>query len=164
MQTEWSPGRDDEQGSERDAPTPATASPVDGRPTLPVSDRVDVGAIDAAGRDAEDDAGDEVDHDGTEAADSMDPVPTDVVEESVQAVAAPVDATSEADEEAHRTAVDEVDALLDEVELALSRLDDGTYGRCESCGAVIADAQLAEQPLVRACASCSAASLQPEVV
>ena len=43
----------------------------------------------------------------------------------------------------HRSAADTVDALLDEVELALARLDDGTYGRCETCGAVIDDAVLA---------------------
>ena len=39
------------------------------------------------------------------------------------------------DEALHRSQVDAVDALLDEVELALTRLDDGTYGRCEACGA-----------------------------
>ncbi len=54
----------------------------------------------------------------------------------------------------HRSAADTVDALLDEVELALARLDDGTYGRCETCGAVIDDAVLAADPVVRSCGAC----------
>jgi len=61
---------------------------------------------------------------------------------------------SGAEEELHRTAVDAVDGLLDEVELALARLDDGTYGRCEECGAPIDDARLAELPIVRTCGRC----------
>jgi DnaK suppressor protein len=67
----------------------------------------------------------------------------------------PADAT-EGEEEAHRSAVDAVDALLDEVELALARLDDGTYGRCEACGAPIDDARLADTPIERTCGTCVA--------
>ncbi len=59
-----------------------------------------------------------------------------------------------AEEEQHRTAVDAVDRLLDEVELALARLDDGTYGRCEACGEPIADDRLTEHPIVRTCDRC----------
>ena len=66
---------------------------------------------------------------------------------------APSDGT-EGEEEAHRSAVDAVDGLLDEVELALARLDDGTYGRCEECGAPIDDARLAESPIERTCGAC----------
>jgi hypothetical protein len=61
-----------------------------------------------------------------------------------------------AEESAHRAAVDEVDALLDEVERALARLDDGTYGRCETCGTLIDDEVLAADPVIRHCASCVA--------
>ena len=61
---------------------------------------------------------------------------------------------TEGEEEAHRSAVDAVDGLLDEVELALARLDDGTYGRCEECGAPIDDARLAVSPIERACGRC----------
>jgi len=61
---------------------------------------------------------------------------------------------TEGEEEAHRWAVDAVDGLLDEVELALARLDDGTYGRCEECGAPIDDARLAGSPIERTCGSC----------
>jgi Prokaryotic dksA/traR C4-type zinc finger len=54
----------------------------------------------------------------------------------------------------HRSAVDAVDGLLDEVELALARLDDGTYGRCEECGEAIDDGRLAALPIIRTCLDC----------
>src|ERR1700727_329517 len=38
--------------------------------------------------------------------------------------------------------VDAVEALLDQVDAALARLDDGSYGRCQSCGTIIADERL----------------------
>ncbi|HEY7917587.1 MAG TPA: TraR/DksA C4-type zinc finger protein [Acidimicrobiales bacterium] len=50
--------------------------------------------------------------------------------------------------------IDAVDDLLDEVEGALTRLDDGTYGLCESCGTPIEDARLADSPTVRSCSAC----------
>ena len=62
------------------------------------------------------------------------------------------------EEELHRSAVDAVDGLLDEVELALTRLDDGTYGRCEECGEPIDDDRLAELPIIRTCAKCAPAA------
>jgi len=65
------------------------------------------------------------------------------------------------EEELHRSAVDAVDGLLDEVELALARLDDGTYGRCEGCGDLIDDDRLAELPIVRSCAVCDGADAGP---
>lgn len=42
---------------------------------------------------------------------------------------------------------------LDGVEGALSRLDAGTYGLCESCGDPIDDAMLAEMPQARSCSA-----------
>jgi hypothetical protein len=51
--------------------------------------------------------------------------------------------------------IDEVDLLLDEVEAALARLDDGSYGACASCGAAIDDARLSREPTVRTCAACA---------
>ena len=60
------------------------------------------------------------------------------------------------EDETHRSAVDAVDGVLDEVERALARLDDGTYGRCESCGEPIGDDRLAERPVVRTCSPCEA--------
>jgi DnaK suppressor protein len=50
--------------------------------------------------------------------------------------------------------VDTVEALLDQVDRALARLDDGSYGRCETCGSIIADARLAEIPTAHTCAGC----------
>jgi DnaK suppressor protein len=42
-------------------------------------------------------------------------------------------------------------AELDEVERALAKLDDGTYGLCEICSAHIADARLDAMPATRFC-------------
>ena len=61
--------------------------------------------------------------------------------------------------QSHRSEVDAVDQLLDEVELAMARLDDGTYGRCETCGVPINDVELAAGPLVRECTPCSSGAL-----
>ena len=47
--------------------------------------------------------------------------------------------------------LDEIEAELAEVEAALTRLDDGTYGSCEVCGASLDDEQLAQRPLARHC-------------
>jgi DnaK suppressor protein len=44
---------------------------------------------------------------------------------------------------------------LGEVEDALAKLDDGTYGRCESCSGAIADARLAAKPAARLCIGCA---------
>lgn len=42
-------------------------------------------------------------------------------------------------------------ALLDDVERALAKLDDGTYGTCEECGEPIAAARLEAMPASRFC-------------
>lgn len=42
-------------------------------------------------------------------------------------------------------------AELDDVERALARLDEGTYGTCEICGTEIADDLLASEPQLRSC-------------
>ena len=56
----------------------------------------------------------------------------------------------------------EVDALagnlsetVSEIEDALSRIDAGTYGTCESCGAEIAAARLEAKPTARLCMNCA---------
>ncbi|GGB82211.1 suppressor protein DnaK [Knoellia flava TL1] len=55
----------------------------------------------------------------------------------------------------------QVDALaqqarshLDEVDAALSRLGDGSYGTCERCGNEIAAARLEARPTARTCVTC----------
>lgn len=50
-----------------------------------------------------------------------------------------------------RLEADALRAELDDVERALARLDDGTYGTCEVCGSVLADDVLAERPQTRLC-------------
>jgi hypothetical protein len=75
--------------------------------------------------------------------------------------APPAGAEPLGEEELHRSAVDAVDGLLDEVELALARLDDGTYGHCETCGEAIDDDRLAELPIVRSCARCDGTDDDP---
>ncbi|HWE71046.1 MAG TPA: TraR/DksA family transcriptional regulator, partial [Acidimicrobiales bacterium] len=96
-----------------------------------------------------------------------DPNPHDIQLEDVRlpdgATADPEPAETETDTDAeNETAeggvtdadIDAVDALLNEVEQSLSRLDAGTYGRCEECGEPIDDARLAELPTARTCSTC----------
>jgi DnaK suppressor protein len=40
---------------------------------------------------------------------------------------------------------------LDEVERALTKLDDGSYGKCETCGETITEARLEAMPATRYC-------------
>ena len=42
-----------------------------------------------------------------------------------------------------------------EVEVALQRLDAGTYGRCERCGQPIPAERLAVRPFARTCVACA---------
>jgi len=44
---------------------------------------------------------------------------------------------------------------LDDVEHALAKFDDGTYGRCESCGDAIPEARLEAKPAARHCINCA---------
>ena len=47
---------------------------------------------------------------------------------------------------------------LGEIEYALHKLDEGTYGRCERCGGPIADARLEAIPAARLCITCASKS------
>jgi RNA polymerase-binding transcription factor DksA len=47
--------------------------------------------------------------------------------------------------------LERVEAELGDVEHALTRLDDGTYGTCEACGEAIDDARLEAMPATRFC-------------
>ena len=47
--------------------------------------------------------------------------------------------------------LDQVEAELSDVERALARLDDGSYGTCEACGCAIGDDRLEVQPAARFC-------------
>jgi len=47
--------------------------------------------------------------------------------------------------------LEQVEAELHDVERALRRLDDGTYGTCEACGGAISDDRLEAMPAARFC-------------
>lgn len=47
--------------------------------------------------------------------------------------------------------LEQVEAELADVDRALRRLDDGTYGTCEACGNAIGDDRLAAMPAARFC-------------
>jgi RNA polymerase-binding transcription factor DksA len=47
---------------------------------------------------------------------------------------------------------------LREVEDALAKLDEGSYGSCESCGGPIPDARLEAKPAARLCIACASKS------
>ena len=47
--------------------------------------------------------------------------------------------------------IERIEAELHDVEYALQRLDDGTYGTCEACGKPIAEARLDAIPAARLC-------------
>jgi RNA polymerase-binding transcription factor DksA len=50
--------------------------------------------------------------------------------------------------------LDTIETDLADVELALARLDAGTYDVCEACGATLADDVLAAAPTSRRCTDC----------
>jgi RNA polymerase-binding transcription factor DksA len=55
------------------------------------------------------------------------------------------------DRERDVSILEQVEAELADVELALRRLDDGTYGTCEACGRFIDDSRLEAKPEARLC-------------
>ncbi len=67
----------------------------------------------------------------------------------------------EPEPDATAVTIDEVDRLLDEVEAALTRLDEGTYGACRGCGGPIDDARLSERPTALDCSICEAGDSGP---
>ena len=55
------------------------------------------------------------------------------------------------DRERDLSILEQVEAELADVQHALGRLDDGTYGRCEVCGRPIGDERLQALPAARYC-------------
>ena len=51
--------------------------------------------------------------------------------------------------------LDRARAQLEEIDAAVERLRDGTYGVCDTCGESIARARLAAQPAARRCIACA---------
>ena len=61
------------------------------------------------------------------------------------------------DRERDLSILEQVEAELTDIEHALTRLDDGSYGRCEACGEPIDDARLEALPAARFCLAHQAA-------
>jgi RNA polymerase-binding transcription factor DksA len=80
-------------------------------------------------------------------------VPPVTTEQVADQTAAPV-----GDLQSSEALIDEVDRLLDQVDGALARLDDGSYGTCSTCGGSIADGDLARSPTSQTCSACESAS------
>lgn len=53
--------------------------------------------------------------------------------------------------EVDQSLLEQVRSELDDVEVALRRLDEGSYGKCEACGQPIGEARLAAVPTARYC-------------
>jgi RNA polymerase-binding transcription factor DksA len=56
------------------------------------------------------------------------------------------------DHQVYVSVLEEVEAELSDVEHALRRLDEGSYGVCETCGRSIDPERLAQTPAARFCA------------
>ncbi len=66
------------------------------------------------------------------------------------------DGTTEAVERIATTAAARsIARSLSEIEVALERLDAGTYGTCEQCGSAIAEARLEARPATVRCVDCA---------
>jgi DnaK suppressor protein len=57
----------------------------------------------------------------------------------------------------NRALVNQLEETLTEVERALTKLDEGTYGNCEACGKAIAEPRLEAMPATRYCIDCATA-------
>jgi RNA polymerase-binding protein DksA len=66
------------------------------------------------------------------------------------------DATDAFEQAVDETLKHNAEILLDEVEHALAKLDNGTYGLCEACGARVDRARLEALPHARHCLECQA--------
>ena len=62
------------------------------------------------------------------------------------------------DRERDLSILEQVEAELADVEHALERLENGTYGTCEACGRPIDEARLEAQPATRFCVDDQAAA------
>lgn len=55
------------------------------------------------------------------------------------------------DEDLDLAVLDHLERELGDVDVALRRLDDGSYGTCEVCGEAISEARLEAAPATRLC-------------
>lgn len=67
------------------------------------------------------------------------------------------DGTTEAVDRLNRVGTaKELEAMLRDVERALVKIDDGTYGICDRCGRLISEARLEARPWSVRCVDCAA--------
>jgi DnaK suppressor protein len=52
----------------------------------------------------------------------------------------------------------EAQGALEDLDLALARVAEGTYGRCEGCGGRIATERLSARPATRTCIGCASSA------
>jgi DnaK suppressor protein len=57
-------------------------------------------------------------------------------------------------EERHAELLASLRRDLDDVEAAMKRLEEGTYGRCQACGAPLPAEQLEAEPTASRCPAC----------
>jgi DnaK suppressor protein len=77
----------------------------------------------------------------------------DVVDEHPEAAPQPDGPAESSERERELAVIGRLQADLADVDRALGRLDDGTYGTCEVCGEAIADDVLERAPAARLCAA-----------
>ena len=69
-----------------------------------------------------------------------------------------IERTDRVQEEAAEVALTALDEQgrheLEAIQAALARIDDGTYGRCATCGEMISVARLTAMPTARRCVAC----------
>ncbi|MGY1828704.1 MULTISPECIES: TraR/DksA family transcriptional regulator [unclassified Blastococcus] len=63
-------------------------------------------------------------------------------------------ATSVPDPVAQRRSAD-LQRTIAEIDAALARIDDGSYGRCTGCGTAIPEERLELRPFARTCVACT---------
>ena len=63
-------------------------------------------------------------------------------------------ATITFDREMDYTLEDNAESVLEAIDKALERIDDGTYGTCERCGKEIAEERLEARPYAELCIDC----------
>ncbi len=61
------------------------------------------------------------------------------------------------DQEVEYAMVDQRAQMLDQIDRALGKLEEGTYGRCEACDGVIHPGRLQAQPFALRCTPCQEA-------
>lgn len=90
---------------------------------------------------------------------------TQVIEASQDHVGAelhPAEVASEfVQREIDLSMLSKIEGEIDDVQRALAKLDDGTYGTCEACHARIAEARLQALPAARFCVTCEARVEEP---